>query len=59
MKSLDPNKTVLILAIIAVCLIAVFSGRDLELGPDGLKLHKPPAEQRQTLSAPQKSDTRP
>jgi len=59
MKSLDPNKTLLILAIIAVCLIAVFSGRDLELGPDGLKLQRAPAEQRQALSPPQKSDTRP
>lgn len=47
MKRINWTHVFTLLTVLAICLLAVLSGRDLELGPDGLRLHSP-----QSLTAP-------
>lgn len=59
MQRFNPTHIFWMATIIALSLIAVWSGRDLELGPDGLKLQHPQSQTAETLRPPQERDTRP
>lgn len=52
MKRINWNHVFALLTVLAICLIAVFSGRDLELSLDGLRLHSPQSQTAPTKLVP-------
>lgn len=59
MQRFNPTQIVWMLFVLALLAFADWSGRNLELGPDGLKYLFPQAQTTETLRPPQDSDARP